>query len=63
MKEGVVRNAYLQITEGRNGVRRMTIIRLKKKWCEFVKYSATKDKRGHIFHEYARYKCNPNFIH
>lgn len=31
MKEGVVRNAYLQITEGRNGVRRMTIIRLKKK--------------------------------
>ena len=31
MKEGVVRNAYLQITEGRNGVRRMTIIRLKNK--------------------------------
>ena len=31
MKEGVVRNAYLQITEGRNGVRRMTIIRLGKK--------------------------------
>ena len=58
MKEGVVRNAYLQITEGRNGVRRMTIIRLKKEWCEFVKYSATKDKRGHIFHEYGMLGTN-----
>ena len=55
MKEGVVRNAYLQITEGRNGVRRMTIIRLEKKErCEFVKYSATKDNWGHIFNEYER---------
>ena len=56
MKEGVVRNAYLQITEGRNGVRRMTIIRLEKKksGVNLLNIVPQKTSGNSFFNEYAR---------